>query len=251
MTDRPFDREMAKYCDVLATRLRAALGRNAVGLYVYGSLTQDAYEARRSDIDCVALLHRRLSDRQFRSLRSQLRALGKQDARTRRLQMTLLVRGELFRMNGAGWVFQFSRLRDTGSDGNPIIWANIRDSGHVVFGPRPASFLPPLTTPLIEAALARELGYLREELVSLPSSRWRRRQSYRRYAVATICRVLYTHRTGRVVSKPRAVAWALQRVPLVHRVIVRLAAQSGSRPRKPYLPLPGIRELLEYATAQL
>jgi hypothetical protein len=34
----------------------------------------------------------------------------------------VLVRRELFRMDGAGWLHQFDRLSRSGSDGNPPIW---------------------------------------------------------------------------------------------------------------------------------
>jgi Domain of unknown function (DUF4111) len=246
----PIPHPLQTYFQLLAMCLRAALGPNALGLYVYGSLTQDAFEARRSDLDCVGLLQRRPGAAQLRRLRAQLRELARKDARTRRLQLTLLLKRELFLANGDGWVYQFGRLERTGSDGNPIIWANIRDTGLVVFGPEPAAFLPRLTRRLMQAALVRELGYLREELVSLTSSRWRGRQSYRRYAVLTICRILYTQRTSRVVSKRRAAGWALHNLPPRHQGIVRLATRPVSVSGR-QLPLHAIRGLLTYAAARL
>ncbi len=57
----PIPYGLETYFDLLATCLHTALGRNALGLYVYGSLTRDAFDARPSDLDCVALLRRRPS----------------------------------------------------------------------------------------------------------------------------------------------------------------------------------------------
>jgi len=245
---RPVTSEVRAFLDRLAAGVRAALGTNVVGLYVYGSLTQDAFEPRRSDVDCIALLQHRLSDRHVRSIRTFLSRLAGRERWARRLQLTLVLQGELFQRSAAGWLFQFGRLERTGSDGNPIIWMNVRDTGLTLFGPAPGTFLPQITPALVSVALRRELEYLRVELVSDPSSPWRSRQFYRRYAVMTICRILVTHRTGRVVSKPRAAAWTLRVLPAEHRRIVRLAAGTA---RDRHLPLRPIRALLAYATARL
>ena len=207
--------DLDRFLHRLAVTVRATVGRNALGLYMYGSLTQGAFETRRSDLDGVVLMQRRPSSNDIRRLRAGLGRLKRTEAWMRRLQLSLLLKRELFQMNGAGWLYQFGRLQRTGSDGNPIVWVNIRESGIIVFGPTPASFLPRITRPLMAAALVRELAYLVEELVGNASSPWRGRQYYRRYAVLTVCRILYTQRTGQIVSKPRAAAWALRTLPAI------------------------------------
>jgi hypothetical protein len=162
----------------------------------------------------------------------------------RRLQLTILIRRELLQFDGDGWTYQFGRLSRTGSDGNPIIWANILESGQVVFGADPHTFVPPITPALMCAALERELGYLRTELVTDRASVWRRRAAYRRYAALTACRILCTLETGRVVPKRTAAVWALRRLPSVHRAIVSraMARPVGTR----LLPLGPLRGLLEH-----
>lgn len=228
----------------LACRLHAVLGRNAIGLYAYGSLTQHAFDARRSDVDCVAVTRRRLSPVVVSRLRAGLRRLSRREAWMRRLQLTILIQRELLQFKGDGWLYQFGRLSRTGSDGNPIIWANIIESGHVVFGADPHSFVPPITPALMRAALQREIGYLRTELITKRDSEWRRRPAYRRYAVLTLCRILYTFETGRIASKLTAAAWALRRLPAVHRPVAKLALSRPVRAR--LLPLRSLRALLDH-----
>ncbi|HWZ29341.1 MAG TPA: aminoglycoside adenylyltransferase domain-containing protein [Gemmatimonadales bacterium] len=238
---------MTDLLDHLGAGLQADLGRNVVGLYVYGSLTQGAFDPRRSDVDCVTIIRRPLRPSEERRLRVSLRQLRARHPWMRRLQMTILIRRELLRFNGQGWLFQFGRLTRPGSDGNPIIWANLLESGRVVFGPAPRTLVRRIPRHLMHAALAREITYLRVELITNPRSVWRRRATYRRYAALTACRILYTLATGRVTSKPRAAAWALRRLPSEHRAIVRRAA-SGSGGR---LPLGPLRALVEHVERRL
>src|SRR5437870_3409977 len=214
---------VATLLDQLARQLQADLGRNVVGLYVYGSLTQNAFDPRRSDVDCVAVIRRRVSAVVVSRLRTSFRRLSGRHSWMRRLQLTILIQRELLQFNRDGWLYQFGRLSRTGSDGNPIVWVNILESGRVVFGADPHTFVPPITPALMRAALERESGYLRAELVTRRTSVWRRRAAYRRYAALTACRILYTLETGRVAPKRTAAVWALRRLPSVHRAIVSRA----------------------------
>ena len=227
--------------DDLASKLRVDLGQNVVGLYAYGSITQNAFDPRRSDLDCVAVIRRRLSPVVVSRFRTSLTRLNARHPWKRRLQLTILIQRELLQPSADGWLYQFGRLSRTGSDGNPIIWANILESGQVVFGPDPHTFVPRITPALMRAALDREIGYLRTELVTKRTSVWRNRATYRRYAALTACRILYTLKTGRVVSKRKAALWALRRLPSTHRPIVRHAIA-----RTRLLPLARLRGLLEY-----
>src|SRR5947208_15843039 len=240
---------VATLLDHLAKQLQADLGRNVVGLYVYGSLTQNAFDARRSDVDCVSVISRQVSPVVLSRLRTSFRRLSGRHSWMRRLQLTILVQPELLRLNGDGWLYQFGRLSRTGSDGNPIIWVNILESGQVIFGPDPHTFVPPITPALMRAALERESGYLRAELVTRRTSVWRRRAAYRRYAALTACRILYTLETGRVAPKRTAAVWALRRLPSVHRAIVRraIAPSLGTR----LLPLGPLRGLPPHVERRL
>lgn len=42
----------------LTAQLPVIIGKNLVGIYVYGSLTQQAFSPKRSDVDCIVVTKR-------------------------------------------------------------------------------------------------------------------------------------------------------------------------------------------------
>lgn len=233
----------------LAAALDQILGPTLVGAYVYGSLTQRAFDPARSDVDCIVVLRRDLTGPQFRTLDAWLARAAECDDWVRRLQLQVLVRSRLLRPDTRGALFQFGALRRSGSDGNPIIWRNILETGVTLIGAAPETFLPRITDRMLFDALVREVGYLRGEIAS-SASHWRGQRSYRAYAVLTLCRILYTNQTGDVVSKRRAAAWALRRLPSRWLGLVRMALASD-RGEPSRLALPRIARFIEYADRQL
>jgi hypothetical protein len=229
--------------------LDTILGANLFGVYLYGSLTQRAFDPARSDIDCIVVVRRDLTDAQLRKLRQWLAEAGLVDRWIPRLQMQLLLKGRLVRPDARGYVYQFAALRRSGSDGNPIIWMNALASGLTLRGPAPATFLPPITSEMLYAALVREVAYLRKEIGN-PASKWRDKRFYRGYAILTLCRILYSHRFGDVVSKPRAARWALETLPPRWHSLIRSAVESD-RGKRSTLALPRIARFIEFVGAQL
>ena len=233
----------------LASALDQILGSRLTGIYLYGSLTQQAFDAARSDVDCLVVLQRDLTKAQFRRLQAWLSEAALADPWVHRLQMQFLLRNRLLRTDTRGALYQFGALKRSGSDGNPIVWLNVLASGITLAGPPPQRFLPPITEPVVFAALVRELEYLRTE-ISDAKSPWRNQRFYRAYAVLTLCRILYTHRRGEVASKPQAARWALRTLPRRWHSLVRSARQ-GPRAEPRPLPLPRIAHFIEYVGAQL
>jgi predicted nucleotidyltransferase len=233
----------------LTRALDGILGASLFGIYVYGSLTQRAFARRRSDIDCIVLVRRDLSDAQFRKLRTWLAQAAISDPWITRLQMQVLVKGKVLRPDARGYLYQFGTLERTGSDGNPIIWVNLLASGLTLRGPAPATFLPPITGQMLFKALVREVGYLRAEIRD-PASKWRDQRFYRAYAVLTLCRILYSIGNGDVVSKPRAASWALRTLPTRWHPLVRSAVASD-RGKRSTLSLPRIARFIEFVDMQL
>jgi predicted nucleotidyltransferase len=236
----------------LAERLPVVLGRNLVGVYLYGSLTQRAFDPRRSDVDCVVVTRRDLSDAQFKRLGEWLKRAAESNHWAARLQMLFLVRDEVLTTDARACHYQFGVLKRGGSDGNPIIWMNVLESGVVLFGPRPESFVPAITPGILFEALVREVGYLREEISEKPSSEWRDVPSYRAYAVLTLCRILYSFEKGAIVSKRRAARWALRHLPGEwHGLILQASRGDDGDGRASEIPLRGIGRFIEFADARL
>jgi hypothetical protein len=235
----------------LTVQLPAILGRNLVGIYLYGSLTQRAFNPRRSDVDCIVVTQRDLSDAQFKRLKVWLSRTVESNPWTSRLQMLFLIRDEILTMNSRACLYQFGQLRRSGSDGNPIIWMNVLKSGMVLCGPRPESFVPEITCEMLFEALEREVGYLREEISCKPESEWRDVPSYRAYAVLTLCRILYSSRKGTIVSKNHAAKWAIKHLPEEWNEIIFQALESDDPWRQPCIALSRIEQFIDFADTQL
>jgi len=242
----------------LSARLPIILGRNLVGIYLYGSVMhlygstdQRAFNPKRSDIDCIVVTRRDLSDAQFRKVDAWLAQTAKSNPWTTRLQMIFLVKKELLIVNTSGCLYQFGGLSRCGSDGNPIIWMDFLWSGKVLFGPRPESFLPQITPEMFSVALERELGYLRDEISCKPGSEWRDVPMYRAYAVSTVCRILYSFSNGTIASKPTAAKWAIKNLPDEWSEIIRQALEFNETGRDADIPLKRIEQFIDFADAEL
>jgi hypothetical protein len=235
----------------LTAHVPVILGRNLVGIYVYGSLTQRAFNPKRSDVDCIVVTQRELSDSKFRKLDAWLARAAESNPWAARLQISFLIKDEVLTMNSTGCLYQFGRLKRSGSDGNPIIWMNVLKSGLVLFGPPPESFVPAITPEILFQALKREVGYLREEISKKPKSEWRNVPSYRSYAVLTLCRILYSFRKDTIVSKQRAARWAIKHLPEEWSEIILLALETDDPKRSADIALFRIEQFIDFVDAQL
>ena len=234
----------------LTGRLPVILGKNLVGIYLYGSLTQGAFNPKRSDIDCIVVTQRNLSDAQFRKIGAWLARAVETNPWTSRLQLLFLIKDEVLTMNSKACLYQFGVLKRSGSDGNPIIWMNVLHSGVVLLGPRPESFVPTITPKILFQALEREVGYLREEISQKPDSEWRDVASYRAYAVVTLCRILYSFRRGTIVSKQRAAKWAIKSLPQEWGEIILQARETDEGKLRMDISLSRIEQFIDFADAQ-
>jgi len=243
--------QVSALLEQITTHFPVILGRNLVGLYLYGSLTQRAFNSKRSDVDCIAVTERDLSEAQFRKLAAWLARAAESNPWAARLQISFLIKHQVLTMNAKACLYQFGRLKRSSSDGNPIIWINVLESGVVLFGARPEVFVPTITPEMLFQALEREVGYLREEISHKPESEWRDVPSYRAYAVLTLCRILYSSRKGTIVSKPRAARWAIKHLPPEWREIIRQALETDDAVRSAEISLSRIEQFIDFADAQL
>jgi len=235
----------------LKSSLPELLSSALVGLYLYGSLPQNAFNPKTSDVDCIAVTRRSLSDAQFKKLGKWLNARARVNPWFARLQMTILAKDTLLRENPGDSLYQFGVLTRSGSDGNPIIWINILKSGVVLYGPDPKSFVPPITKDILFKALEREVGYLREEIIDNPNSEWRDVPYYRVYAVLTLCRILYSFRKGSIVSKKRAATWAIRNLPEKWHKLVLQALAGDQQALSTNTSLSRIGKFIDFVDKQL
>jgi predicted nucleotidyltransferase len=230
----------------LTERLPTLLEGNLVGVYLYGSITQGAFDPRRSDVDCIVVTSRDLSNREFNDLRGWFRSMSS-NPWMKRLQISFLIRDQVLTMNAKACNLQFGELKRCGSDGNPIIWMNVLASGMVLHGEAPKSFVPPISAKIFDEALVREIGYLREEISTKKISEWRDNPKYRIYAVLTICRILYSFARGTIVSKPVAARWARRNLPREFSSLIDAALDPDRRKTLKQIRLDDLERFIKFA----
>ena len=234
----------------LTVQLPVLLGRNLVGVYLYGSVTHHSFNPKRSDVDCLVVTRRDLSDAQFRRLGGWLAQMEKSNPWTSRLQISFLLKDHVLTMNSKACHYQFGLLKRGSSDGNPIIWLDYQRSGKILFGSPPETFLPDITPEIFSAALDRELAYLKEEISEKPSSEWRDVPMYRAYAVLTVCRILYSTAKRSITSKKTAAKWVIKKWPRRWTKIINQGLTYNEIGRESDIPLKDIEEFISFAAPQ-
>jgi predicted nucleotidyltransferase len=217
--------------------VRAILGEQLVGLYLFGSLAVGDFDPANSDIDFVAVTEEEVTGEllaRLQAFHAELFACGLPLAD--QLEGAYLSRAALRKYDPAtarhphtDWVVQRYSLRE---------------HGVVLFGPPIKTLIDPITPAALTAAIVELLGFWWEPM--LADDTHLRHNGYHAYAVATFCRMLYTVEHGAVVSKPAAGRWAMARLdpsfsPLIQRALVYQLTPDD---------IPATRALLRYTLAR-
>jgi len=78
----------------MATDFSAILRENLVGVYLWGSLTYEAFDESCSDVDCIVVAPRDLDDREFSKLDNWFDSTTKGNRWVKRLDMRFVIENE-------------------------------------------------------------------------------------------------------------------------------------------------------------
>src|SRR5262245_56205685 len=154
-------RELSALLDHLARQLPVILGRNFVGIYLYGSLTLGAFHPGHSDVDCLVVTGGAVTRTQFLALRRWLADAATRNAWTARLHVSFLAKRRLLTTDPTACLVQRGLLKRTSLHAGPINWLNVLENGIMLAGPPPASLLPTVSRRSLVRALAYEMRELR------------------------------------------------------------------------------------------
>ncbi len=210
--------EIRRVLAELRDGVRSALGENLIAIYVNGSLTMGDFEPASSDLDFLVVVREAPVAEQIGRLEALHRRLAAESPWGARLEGEYAAQRQL-RPSGiegpAITVEPEGRL--TPDVQNMFTAENVmamRGHGLVLYGPPPASVLPPVDRATLEAALRAYLGELlappRPDELS-PGSLASR--------VLNVARCLYGLETGRPCSKVEAARWLGGREPAVRPVL--------------------------------
>jgi hypothetical protein len=219
--------------DALAALLRSIaadfpqlLKDNLVGIYLWGSLTYDAFDPGCSDVDAVVVTRRDPDDAEFAALECWFAEQTKSNSWVGRLDMRFVIDGELLDTRSRCCGFYSGKLVRHGSDANPIIWLNVGQSGIALWGRDAKLVAPAISNERLSAALLLELQYLKDDLAKNAGDRSDAAFRHNAYAVHTACRILYTAQHRAIVSKERAYRWAIGVLPPEWRPVIVTAWQN-------------------------
>jgi len=226
-------RDLSDLLKAIAADFPLMLSGNLAGIYLWGSLTYEAFDETCSDVDCVVVTRRDLDDGEFSSLDSWFREKGDVNRWVARLDMRFVIDGEFLDKSSrcCGFYHHQGVLVRHASDGNPIIWLNVGQSGIVLYGAEASVISPAVSADCLNEALLLELTYLKEDLVSNVGNRSAKAFAHNAYAVLTACRILFSAHRRALVSKDQACHWAMERVPRELRAIILAAHENRAKNR--------------------
>jgi len=235
---------VAQVLNSLVAGLSGILQKNLVGVYLYGSLVTEDFDARISDLDLVVVTNLGLDDTAFRALhelhqqvilgypawdnRLELAYVSRDALKTFRRKLSLIAiisPGEPFHQLQAGYDWLIS-------------WYALRETGIALRGPDIASLIDPIEPAHYIEAVQSHIERYRNSVKSANS------KPKLSYIVLTTARGLYTVLHGQPTSKVKAGAWAARTFPKRAR-LVKLALRWRADPQSDGLSVDEIRPRAE------
>jgi Domain of unknown function (DUF4111) len=199
------------------------LENNLVGIYLWGSLTYEAFDERCSDVDLIVVTRREINESEFSALEDWFEKSLEQNHWTHKLDMRFVIDKEFLDKTSKCCGYHFGQLTRHGSDGNPIIWVNIGQSGITLWGQPAQEIAPEITNECLSDALLLELEYLKEDLAANAGDKSDLAFFHNSYAVLTACRIFYTAHHIALVSKDIASGWTLENIPKKWHAVINRA----------------------------
>lgn len=236
---------------VLVTAVPPILGDNFVGLYLDGSLASGDFEYETSDIDFVVATAVPISPSQFDALVELHGRIGQLDTKWAiELEGAYIPVDALRRYDPANAIHPYidrgaSNLRWEHLAVDWVIHRYVlHNCGITLAGPPIQTLVDPVSSEELRQAV-RELFdvWWADDPIQL------QHDGYRVYAILTMCRMLVTWQTGKVVSKPAAAQWALATLAERWTKLIEqaLAWRSGSS----VINLDETRNFIQFTQAQL
>jgi hypothetical protein len=200
---------------VLQDEVTRILGPALVGMYLEGSLALGNLTAG-SDVDVMVATARELSDETFAALRTMHERLNTSGMRwADQLELVYLPVAALRRHDPAHATHPYLG-RGPGARLRVITLATewvahrviVRERGIILAGPPPTMLIDPISMDELRSALVEMLRFWWAPMAGEGAAAdFLRQRGHQSLAVLTMCRLLYTLRTGKIISKSAAAYW--------------------------------------------
>ena len=204
--------EVNELLDALTDGVRAVLGDQLIGAYLFGSSTTDDFD-RESDVDVVVVTAGKIPDETFAALQAMHERIAAMDSWcASQLEISYIPKRAIRRYappdvlhprldRGKGETLFMMR-----HDSDWVVQRYlIRERGVALLGPDPSTLIDPVSPDDLRLAMLELLPeWLAPMLENPPRVRTR---GYQSFIVLSTCRILYTIEHGDVLSKGAAVLW--------------------------------------------
>jgi Domain of unknown function (DUF4111)/Nucleotidyltransferase domain len=201
----------------LLEQVQAVLGEQFVGLYLHGSLALGDFNLTTSDIDFAVVTQNHLEAETNSKLEAMHKKLRENHPETAQILEGAYVPSSIIRHHNKlaptvphvhGDAFYQAQLEPHWVLNRAIL----REHGVTLTGPDPISLIDPIPLEDRQHAIRDSLCEWWQPM--LTDSIRLENAEYRVYAVQTMARALCTLETGELLSKPGAIRWALEQVPI-------------------------------------
>ena len=204
----PLDRILPQ----LLEDLRARLGPELVGVYLYGSVISGGFDPETSDLDLLVVTARSTDEVDFDVLDGIVKRLAAREPDwADRLDIAFVGRGTLATFRSGGPLVEISHdeplRRIPNADDWLETWFLARDADTALIGPSPTSLIPPIDIGEFLAGAALDVDRLVEKARVDPRDR------SVAYRLLTLCRLLRSLESGAICSKDEGGAWVAERFP--------------------------------------
>ncbi len=231
VTDYP---ELNAVLGMLVADARSILGENFYGAYLQGSFALGEAD-EHSDVDFLIVTRDEINNEQLGQLQDMHKQIYELDVSwARHLEGSYVSREQLRHVDPSRSSYPFldngaNELQPDDHCNTAVVRWLLREHGVVLAGPEPKSLIDPVPEQeLRREALTRIAEYAAwaaDPTQAGPMSRWKQP-----YLVLTLCRLLNTLETGRVVSKQEAAEWALGTLDAEWRSLVERALDDRPDP---------------------
>jgi predicted nucleotidyltransferase len=199
-------------------------------MYLFGSLTNGDFD-QYSDIDVLFVTDQEVSEDTFAALSAMHKRMNQLDSPWgTQLEVSYIPQAALRRFDRANSIHPHmdrgnnEALHMMAHESDWIIQRHLlRERGIVVTGPDLKTLIDPVTPGQLQKAVTDVLPLWVKPIIADPMRI--RARGYQSYCVLSLCRMLYTLRTGKILSKPRAAEWAMENLdtrwnPLIERALI-------------------------------
>ncbi len=216
------DEQLTRFLGSFQNKLRCILGAKLIGIYIHGSVAQNAFRWERSDVDALAVVSERLSAVERLRFVEEMRALS-EEGPAKGIEVSVLTETELREgvhpyvtechyspfwdeyVREAGWENWVQELRRDEDITSHIF--NLRQRGIVLEGPEITALFPDISREIFMESIAYDEHDAPVDMVD---------------SVMNLCRYHFFLRSGELLSKEEGLQRMLPELPAFEAFLRRI-----------------------------